>query len=155
VSFLHRIDFGWLFLLSGLVLTVAAIVLPAHYDLEELESRRSEIQVNADDLAFQVKLYEQFLLELQEGDPELTKRIIEMQFNVQTDGIPVVIDESASNTPLEWIAQKVRRDREVSLESAPPSMLTSISHGRTRLFLVGIGVFSIFIGFIKNPVSPE
>jgi hypothetical protein len=155
VSFLQRIDFGWLFLLSGLVLTVAAIILPAHHDLDDLAAKRNDIQVNADDLEYQIELYEQFLLELKEGDVDVTKRIIEMQFNVQSDAIPVVIDESASNTPLEWIAQRVRRERVVPTESTPLSMLTSISHGRSRLLLVGVGVFSMFIGFMKHPVLAD
>lgn len=155
MSFLQRIDFSWLFLLSGLLLTVAAIILPAHHDLDELETKRIEIQVNADNLAYQINIYEQFLLELQEGNPELTTRILDMQLNMQFDGIAVVIDESASKTPLDWIAQRARKEQVVLMASAPQSILSSISHGRSRLILVGIGVFSMFIGLMKNPVSTE
>ncbi len=155
VRIFKRIDIGWFYLLCGLVLTVAAIVLPAHRALEELESKRVTIQENHIELQYQIGIYESFLHDLYQHDPELRDRIIEMQMRLNPNGTPVVIDASASKTPLEWVAQRARRDRLVDIQPPEDSILTRLSKGRSRLFLAGIGVFSMFIGFMKSQPTSE
>jgi len=156
VKYLAKIDFSWLFLLSGLVLTISAIVLPARLDLQVLKDKQYVIQSDLDELEYQIEVYQAFLTELHEGDPVLRQRIFEMQFNLQSPGIPVVIDSSASQTPLEWVKQRARRHRELYLPEEQSSILTGLSHGRSRLFLVGIGAIAMFIGFVNNtPASNQ
>ena len=58
VSFSKIIDIGWFYLLCGLVLTVSAIVLPAHRGLQELETKRITIQDNLIELQYQIDVYE-------------------------------------------------------------------------------------------------
>ncbi len=147
---LQRIDFGWLYLLCGVVLTVAAIVLPAHQELHTLQQKRDYIQENLADLNYRVQIYSEFLHELQENNPVLLQRILEMQFNLQTEGTPVVIDTSSSQTPLEWVAQRSRRDRVMPLQVEQSSILSGLSSGRSRLLLVGAGAFAMFVGFLKS-----
>ena len=148
-----KFDSGWPYLLCGLILTVSAIILPAHQDLKELEMKRVVIQGDVDELEYQIQVYRDFLQELQHENPELRQRIIEMQFNKQVSGTPVVVDSSASQTPLEWLSQRVRRDTEVSLITEQSSILSNLSNGRSRLFLVGLGVFAVFVGLVKSPTA--
>ena len=155
VSFLKRIDIGWFYLLCGLLLTVAAIVLPAQRALRELETKRVAIQNDFTELQYQIGVYESFLEDLHKHDSELQDRVFEMQMRINPAGASVVIDASASKTPLEWVAQRARRDRFVDMNLKEDSILTGLSSGRSRLFLVGIGAFSMFIGFMKNQTHPE
>lgn len=139
-------------MLCGLVLTVSAIILPAQQDLEELKLKRVVIQENVDELEYQIEIYKDFLQDLQEDNPELHQRIVEMQFNTLASGTPVVVDSSASQTPLEWLAQRIRRDRDVSMQTEQSSILANLSSGRNRLFLFGLGVFAMFVGLVKGPI---
>ncbi len=151
MSLWQRIDFGWFYLTCGLVLSISAIVIPAHQELQELQAKKNVIQENLEDLEYRVEVYNSFLQDLNEDDPELRQRILDMQLNLQLQGTPVVIDTSASQTPLEWVAQRARRDRRVNMQVEQSSILSGLSTGRSRLLLVGAGAFAMFIGFIKAP----
>jgi hypothetical protein len=150
MSLLQRIDFGWFYLICGLVLTISAIVIPAHQDLQELQAKKVVIEENLSDLEYRVEIYNSFLQDLHENDPEFKQRILDMQLNLQAQGTPVVIDASASQTPLEWVAQRARRDRKVNMQVEQSSILSGLSTGRSRLLLIGVGAFAMFIGFLKG-----
>lgn len=154
MSFVKRIDIGWLFLLCGLVLAVSAIVLPAHQDLQNLQVKRSAIQADFDDLEYRINLYQDFLVDIEAENPIVQKRLLEMQFNRIALGTPVVIDNSAARTPLDWIAERSKRDRVISTQTEQSSLLTGLSSGRSRLLLVGAAAFAMFIGFLKS-ISKE
>jgi hypothetical protein len=156
VNMLKHSDIGWLFLLCGLVLAVSAIILPAHQDLENLETKRNAIQSDLDYLAYRIDLYREFLQDIDQQDPIVQQRLISMQFNLAAEGTPVVIDSSASHTPLEWIAERSRRDHVIATHAEESSLLSGLSSGRSRLLLVGGAVFAMFIGFLKKePAHPK
>ena len=153
MSPLLRNYFGWFYLVSGLVLTVAAIVLPAHQDLAVLKEKRAAIVEDTADLQHQILVHQSFLNDLNRLDSKLQSRIIQMQFNQRPSGTPVVIDRAASKTPLDWVAQRARRDRAIYLEEPRLSILSKMSTGKNRLWLAGAGVFIIFVGLITS--APE
>ena len=148
---MKRFGFGWLFLVCGLVLAVSAIVLPAHQDLQHLRAKRNTIEANLDDLEHRIALYSNFLQDVNEGNPEMRQRLLEMQLNKPSAGTPVVIDRSASHTPLDWIAQRSRKDRVILTTNKENSLLSGLSSGRSRLLFVGAAAFAMFIGFLRNP----
>ncbi len=147
--------FGWLYLVSGLVLTVAAIVLPAHQDLAVLKEKRVAIVEDTADLQHQIIVHQMFLDDLGQQDVALHDRMVQMQFNQSPSGTPVVIDRAASKTPLDWVAQRARRDRAVQLDQPRQSILSKMTTGRNRLWLAGVGVFVIFIGLITSASENE
>ncbi len=136
--------------MCGLALTVAAIVLPAQQDLQELAAKRVAITSDLEELEYRVGVYQTFLDEVQAGKPQLTKRLIEMQFNTSPEGASVVIDRSASKTPLAWVAQRAKRNRVVPMEVEQASMLAQFSSGQGRLWLLGFGIFATFIGLMTS-----
>lgn len=142
--------FGWFYLVSGLVLTVAAIVLPAHQDLAVLKEKRAAIVDDTADLQHQILVHKAFLNDLNGQDRVLHERMVQMQFNQSPSGTPVVIDRAASKTPLDWVAQRARRDRAVFLEESRQSLLSKMTTGTNRLWLAGVGVFIIFVGLITS-----
>ena len=156
VNKLKRFDIGWLFLLCGLVLAVSAIILPAHQDLAILESKRNAIESDLGHLEYRINLYQEFLQDIDQQDPLVQQRLLSMQFNMTADGTPVVIDSSASHTPLEWIAERSRRNRVIVTHTEQSSLLSGLSSGRSRLLLVGGAAFAMFIGFLKSePPHPN
>ena len=150
VSPLLRDYFGWFYLVSGLVLTVASIVLPAHQDLAVLKEKRAAILEDTADLQHQIIVHQEFLNDLNRQDSTLQERMVQMQFNQPPSGTPVVIDRAASKTPLDWVAQRARRDRAIYLEEPRQSLLSRMTSGKNRLWLAGAGVFVIFIGLITS-----
>jgi len=150
VNMLKRFDIGWLFLLCGLVLAISAIVLPAQHDLRTLETKRFAIQSDLEDLEYRIELYSKFLQDIELQSPIVQQRLLQMQFNLSPDGTPVVIDSSASHNPLEWIAERSRRERRVDTRTVESSLLSGLSSGRSRLLLVGAAAFAMFIGFLKR-----
>jgi len=155
MRFVHIHDFGWLYLLCGLVLTVAAIVLPAHTNLEGLLSKKTSISNDLDELNHRVEVYASFLSDVQRGDAQITQRLVDMQFNQSPDGSSVVIDTSASKTPLAWVAQRAKRSRVVPLETKQASFLSQFVDGQGRLWLLCGGAFTIFIGLIASSTKVE
>jgi len=150
VTLYKRFDFGWLFLFCGLVLTVAAIVLPARHDLEELSAKRTTISNDLVELEYRVTVYQGFLDDVRAGKPELTKRLIEMQFNRSPEGRPLVIDKSASQTPLAWVAQRAKRVKALPMQTEHASILSQFAADHGRLWLLGCGAFAMFIGLMTS-----
>ena len=150
MSPLLRDYLGWFYLVSGLLLTVAAIVLPAHQDLAVLKQKRVAIVDDTADLQHQIMVHQAFLNDLNSQDTMLQERVIQMQFNQPPSGTPVVIDRAASKTPLDWVAQRARRDRSVFVEEPPQSILSKMTIGKNRLWLAGAGVLIIFVGLITS-----
>jgi|TARA_Y100000031_G_C8013428_1_gene289160 hypothetical protein len=150
VSFIKKIDFGWIYLLCGLALTGAAIVLPAHNDLEEIISKKATIVDNLKELSHRVDVHKMFLKDVQDGNPEILKRLVEMQLNQSPSGTTVVIDKSSLRTPLAWVEQRAKRTRVVPMEIEHASILARFATGQGRLWLLAVGAFSIFVGLISG-----
>ena len=149
----RRFDYGWLYLICGLVLTVSAIILPADMDLQSLSTKKSKITSDLAELDYRVSVYEDFLRDVQRADPQLMQRLIEMQFNRTPEGTPVVIDTSAPETPLAWVAQRAKKVKALPMESGHASILSTFVDGQGRLWLLACGVFTIFIGLVASPTS--
>ena len=146
----HSYPLSWLYLLCGVILTVSAIVLPAHKDLQVLESKKAAIASNAQDLETRIQIYSAFLQEVKTENPFVTQRLIEMQFNETPYGTAVVIDKSAPSTPLDWVAQRAKKEKILPMETEHASILSTFVAGQGRLWVLGIGVFTMFIGLITS-----
>jgi hypothetical protein len=152
VNIISKCDIGWIYLLCGLAITVSAIIIPAHQDLQELQIKRAALAEDFEDIDYKRTMFDSFLQEITSGDPVIQQRITELQFNQAGVDEVVVIDNSAVTTPLEWLANKSKRYRVVPIERQQASLLASLASGRTRLVMLGIGVFVLFIGLVKGPV---
>jgi len=155
VRLLARFDVGWVYLLCGLILTTVAIILPAHHNLDALLAKKETIISNADDLAYRVEVYTSFLQDATSGDPAFQQRLTEMQFNQSPAGDAIVIDTSAPSTPLAWVAQRAKRMKTVSMKTVHASLLSQFVEGEGRLWLLGLGVFALFVGLVSVPARIE
>ncbi len=155
MNLLSRLDYGWIYLMCGLLISAAAIILPAHQELELLKHKRDSIQLDLNNQSSQVLIYESFLNEASNKQSQLRQRLFNMQFNIKEDGSTVVVDSSSSQTPLDWLSQRARTDRFINIDVQNASLLTVFSEGRSRLFMFGVGAFAIFIGLISRTHSSQ
>ncbi len=103
-----------------------------------------------DELRYQIDIYQDFLDELNNDEAEVHNRVAEMQFNLPANGIPIVIDRSAAQTPLAWLSKRARRVDTLDVQSNQASLLTSIVQGRGRLWLIACGAFLMFVGLVET-----
>jgi hypothetical protein len=76
--------------------------------------------------------------------------LYELQFKIDPIGDAIVLDLAAPKTPLDWVANRARRTRPVNMETQQASILSKLSDGQGRLWLIGVGTFVLFIGLISN-----
>ena len=146
-----KLDFGWLYLVSGLALIVSAIVIPANQELTELQNKRDVLVDEFDSLQTKAIEYSEFLELVQSDDPVVRKRIIDLQFNTTSDEEIVVVDNSSVRTPLEWLSQKSTKRKPVNVAPSEASVLSALTTGKSRLVLFGVGAFTMFIGLVSKP----
>ena len=128
-----RLDAGWLYVLAGLALCAAGILVPARRDLEDLRRQRDRL---ADERAIgdeRAHAYETFLRLLEEDDPALIRRLAAAQLNlVPADETPVLMAASRTATVTKWIDENVQTWR-AEVEPAPVTLLGRLVGGRGRL----------------------
>ena len=150
MSLISKSNFGWVYILCGLVLTVAAIILPAHQELQDLKSKQEVIAEDLEYLEYQVTIYETFLQDIVNRESDFIQRLTEMQFNRAPQGEQVVFDPSAPRTPLEWIAQRALKSRAVQANVQQASILTKFTQGEGRLWLLAVGIIILFVGLTSQ-----
>ena len=155
MSLVSKWNFGWLYILCGLVLTVAAIILPAHQELQDLMSKQKVIADDLEYLEYQVTIYETFLQDIVNREPDFIQRLAEMQFNRAPHGEQVVFDPSAPRTPLEWVAQRAIKSRTVQTDVQQASILSKFTEDEGRLWLLAAGIIILFVGLTSQPSLPD
>ncbi|MFM2163971.1 MAG: hypothetical protein RL325_408 [Planctomycetota bacterium] len=148
---LFRIDPGWPFVIAGLALIVSAVLIPAQRELHDLEQqlkvhRAYEEKANAELLA-----YEQFLSDVQRGDPRLLERLVRAQLNkMPKDDRPLLLMPTANDTVPQWIESSVT----VEIPEPQPyadTLLARIASGPRRLWVLASGTFLVFMGILFVP----
>jgi hypothetical protein len=149
---LPRIRFGagWLYVLAGLALCAAGILVPARADLEALRRQRDRL---ADEKAIaqkRVEAYESFLRLLEADDPALIRRLAAAQLNLVPEGeVPVLMAASRTATVTDWIDGNVSA---APRPTAPPrdTMLSRLVGGPRRLWALAAGVVVVFVGLLLD-----
>lgn len=145
---LFRVDPGWLFVLAGLALVLAAAVIPSERQLHELRVQLEELQ-HAERSNFAILgAYEGFLGDLDDRDPALLKRLAASQLNLIPQGeTPLLMASTVNASVPEWIEATV--EVEPFRASPPPdTLLAQWTDGRKRLWSIGAGGFLVFMGLL-------
>jgi hypothetical protein len=147
-----RLDAGWLYVLAGLALCAAGILVPARRDLEDLRRQRDRL---ADERAIgdeRLHAYETFLHLLNEDDPSLIRRLAAAQLNlVPADEKPVLMAASRTATVTKWIDENVQ-SRRAEVEPAPATLLGRLVGGRGRLWVLAGGIVVVFVGLLLDDI---
>jgi len=147
---LFEIDPGWPYLLAGLGLVFGAVVLPEQAKLHQGEQQLAQMQHLVARSEAVAGAYDEFAVRVKEGDPTLMRRLAVSQLNLLPEGeVPIVRAESATVPITEWIEGSVPASDFVA-EPFRDSLLSRWALGRTRLWVMGGGVMSIFVGLVMT-----
>ncbi len=145
------LDPGWLFVLGGLVICSASLVVPAHMELVEAKQQLSALQSQEQWAVDRLAAYDQFMSQLDSEDPGLIRRLASRSFNMLPEGdTPILMDVGASEASIEqWIESTVSSPPKEG-HARPSSMLATISTGPYRPWFLASGVACIFIGLLTS-----
>lgn len=148
---LFRLDAGWLFVLSGLGLVLAAAIIPSERQLHDLRTQLDELRhVERNNFAI-MGAYSRFVSDLDDHDPSLVRRLAASQLNVIPTGeTPLLMASSVNSSVPEWIEATVEME---PFRAPPPpdTLLTRWTEGRGRLWAIGAGGFLVFAGLLLGP----
>ena len=152
---LFRIDPGWPFVIAGLLLLVAGVLIPAQRDLQELRNTLEIHRALEDQSIRQLAAYDRFLNDLDHGDEQLVGRLAASQLNLMPkDERSMLLVPSLNATVTQWI-----EDSEPAILPNPPAypdtLLSRLATGPRRLWVLACGAFLVFVGLMLSPSAPS
>lgn len=146
-------DPGWLFMLAGLALVAAAVLVPASYDLWVLRAQQQQLAAQEAENYKRLDAYSQFASSLQAADPQLVRRMAASQLNRMPKGeTPLLLSTTANQTPLDWVDASVQ-PVVANVTPFPDSLLSRLTLGRKALWVAGAGVMCVFLGILLAPLQ--
>jgi hypothetical protein len=138
---------GWLFLLGGVLVVGAAMLLPAWRDVQTVRFERDQLAAQVDVASQRLAATYSIRDTLRRGDPELKQRLIAWQHNRLPVGDTALAREIYTAGVLGWIDSTVPAVADVA--SPPvPTRLERLVSGPTRLWMLGAGVLMVFVGLV-------
>lgn len=149
---IERFDSGWLFLIAGLAVLAATVLLPARHDLALAQHRRDAAMAEVERREARIARYEAYLAALDRGDPDLIRSLAAVQLNqIPADvellpGTPAITMLDADPLPaLEPVAMRALPAPE------PRSLLEGWAvDDRARLWLMLVGGFLMLVGVLPE-----
>ena len=150
------LDAGWLFLLAGLALLIATVLIPAQRDVAKARHNLAQAAAIEDNRLERMRRYQEYLDALKRGDEATVRALAAVQLNQAPEGTALLTQtgelgtRSASVFPsLEPPPVEARAWRE------NPSLLEKwATDDRTRLWLIAGGGFLVLIGLLP-PARPR
>lgn len=149
------VDGGWLFIAAGLVMLFACLLIPPQKQTYEISQQLSLFRAE-EQLAMQrLRAYTDFLMALDAGDVNLTRRLAAAQLNLaRADETPVLLASSASSPVTRWIEESIA-SQPVVQRSFPESRLSTMVTGTRGHWLMAGAAGCLFIGLITGPRNPK
>ncbi|RMH26632.1 MAG: hypothetical protein D6693_06790 [Planctomycetota bacterium] len=148
---LARIDAGWLYLVAGSAVLLAAVLIPAQEDTAWAEGRVARARLQADHQARRLERYGDHLDALERGDPALLASLAAANLRVIPAGTRLALpDEPTGDAGASLFAE---------IEPAPPapppdhaparSVLARLARGeRSRLALIAASALCLLYGLL-------
>lgn len=141
------IDFGWLFLLPGLAILSAAVLIPAADELAAARWQRDRTRTMERAAAVRIEQHRQLVAAIQQRDPVVLRALEIERFGTHNEGDTLL----ASHAPASGLLSAALR-----VDPAPPpplvrpdSLLQRLaSDDRSRLWLVAGGAVACLVGFM-------
>src|SRR5436190_10794224 len=148
---LFRLDPGWLFVLAGLAVCAAGVLLPAQADLHSLRLQLDELRNEEARWYARLKAHSDFVDQVDRGEPELVRRLAATQLNMIPAGETPVLLSTTNTAPVtHWIDQTVKVEAS-PVKPLPISALSRLANGPDRLWLFAGGIMCVFIGLLMGP----
>jgi hypothetical protein len=153
---LFRIDPGWPFVLAGLALLIAGVLIPAQRELHELRGQQKLVEADEIRLYARLEAYDRFLNDLRASDPDLVRRLAIAQLNMVPKGEQsLLLTPGLNQTVAQWIDESVPPVA-IEPEPYPDTLLGRLALGPKRLWLLAAAAFLLFVGLLigPDPVRP-
>lgn len=148
---LFRFDPGWLFVIAGLAICAAGILLPAQGDLQALQRQVTQLQSEEAHAYARLRAHSNFTDQVDRADPALIRRLAAAQLNlVRAGDTPILLAASETSPVTDWIDATVNRDIRPP-KPAATSTLSQLANGPYRLWLFAGGIMSVFVGLMLSP----
>jgi len=145
------IDPGWLFILAGLVMCAAMILIPAQGDRDDLRQELRAMHRKDALIAARLRAHAEFLDELDREEPQLIRRLAASQLNLIPQGHqPVLLSTAPQRSVVDLIDSTVRvGDAEEG--GCPTSRLAELATGPPSLWVLGGSVLCLLVGLVLGP----
>ena len=150
---LFRVDAGWLFLIAGLAVLGATVLIPAQHDLDVARWQRDRAAAIEKHRQTRLEHYGQYLRAVQGGDESVVLSLAAVELNKSpVDRVPLKPRQDPSSVSASVFPQL----EPVALELAPMPVVSARSSilarwtidEHTRLWLLAAGVLSVLIGLL-------
>lgn len=144
-------DPGWLFLIAGLAMICAAVILPVHRQLHELRQQVASLEAEEQTSLGRLKAHAAFRDLLAQEDPTLMARLAASQLNMIRRGERAVLIATTSDAPLtDWVDATVLPVKS-DATPYPESRLVRLVTGDKRQWVLAASAFCIFAGLVLGP----
>lgn len=149
---LAPLDPGWLFLLAGLVMLAAAVLIPAQHDLADARWRRDAALAHERNRLERLGRYEEYLAAIDRADPALVESLATSQLGlVPKGGEPV--GSLAHPNMLDASVFRQLEPGAVTVASPPTSdsiLSRLVSARQTRLWVIAGAAVCVLIGALPH-----
>lgn len=152
------LDPGWPYLFAGILMLLAAGLIPSQLELEEREQSVAQLRAEHAELEQLRAAYSGFLDEIGRGEQTLLARLAAAQLGVvPADRIPIAVTTGLNDPPTRWIERAARSVPVANAREDPgttqarESILAGLVQGSGRLWLFGAALVSIFAGLLLGP----
>jgi hypothetical protein len=145
------IDPGWCFVLGGLGLVAAALLVPAWRDVQDLQARVSRLEGRIEHLQARQTTGKVLLEALHADDPVVHQRLVAWQWNLVPLGDQAIIRERHDAGLAGWVdARTPPPDPEPA--ATAPSHLEQLLHTDIRPWVLAGGGLCLLIGIVALPL---
>jgi hypothetical protein len=148
---LFRLDPGWPFVLAGLALLIAGILIPVQRELHELRGQQKIVEATEARVYARLEAYDRFLTDLRAADPDLVRRLAIANLNMVPKGEQsLLLTPGLNQSVAEWIDESVP-PVQLRPEPYPDTLLGRLAVGPNRLWMLAASVFLLFVGLLFGP----
>ena len=148
---LFQVDPGWLFILAGLAVCAAGVILPAQNDLRSLQHQLMQLRAEEVHAYARLKAHSDFMDQVDRAEPALVGRLVAAQLHMlPASDTPVLLAKAEASPVTAWIDNTVKTDIRPT-QATPISTLSSLANGPYRLWMFGGGIMSVFVGLLISP----
>lgn len=152
---LFRLDAGWLFLIAGLAVVSATILIPASLDLSESRWQKDKALAIERHRQTRLERYGQYLAAVQRGDDDLMLSLMATQLNMSPAArVPLMPPEdprAVSASPFPGLEpEPIDLPERPAWESNPSLLVRLTTNDRHRLWMLASGAVCILIGVLPT-----
>lgn len=142
-------DAGWLYIISGLIVGAASVLIPAQEQLRHLETQRDELATREQHLAKRLHAHAVLLEDLDRAHPAMVRRLAAAQLNVMPrQWEPILLARETTAQVDRWVETAVPMTVARTQAADEQSLLSKLVQGPHRLWVMGAAVLCMFAGLV-------